>query len=113
MSHVEKNIPKIKEHILVYSNSPDFKFNKVFVKADWDSTFSRYRSFLSCEPSEPIENWTVEPLGAVIKSKYLAGDSLEKFLLKNAHRIFRTARNRSEVFMNLPKDEQFRAINTS
>ncbi|ART78927.1 site-specific DNA-methyltransferase [Oceanisphaera avium] len=113
MSHVEKNIPKIKEHILVYSNSPDFKFNKVFVKADWDSTFSRYRSFLSCEPSEPIETWTVEPLGAVIKSKNLSGDSLEKFLLKNAHRIFRTARNRSEVFMTLPKDEQFRAIKTS
>ena len=113
MSHVEKNIPKIKEHILVYSNSPDFKFNKVFVKADWDSTFSRYRSFLSCEPSEPIETWTAEPLGAVIKSKNLSGDSLEKFLLKNAHRIFRTARNRSEVFMALPKDGQFRAIKTS
>ena len=113
MSHVEKTIPKIKEHILIYSNSPDFTLNKVFVQADWGSTFSRYRSYLSCEPSEPIENWTAEPLGFVLKSKNLTGEALERFLLKNAHRIFRTARNRSEAFLSLPKDEKFRAIKTS
>lgn len=57
--------------------------------------------------------WKVISLKEAILLHHNSNISEEEFKIKNAHRIFRTARNTSEQVMGLPKDKKFTKIITS
>jgi adenine-specific DNA-methyltransferase len=101
MAHKEKKIPKIKEHILIYSKDKNFvKINPYYIPIEWDEAFDRYKSFLIKNNYEETDckNWEVITLNAAIdKFNINRTDKkkLNKFLIENSHLIFRTARNRS------------------
>ncbi len=48
MSHIEKKIPKIKEHILLYSkNKSYFRLKPAFEAVKWEESLSRYTQFIT------------------------------------------------------------------
>lgn len=98
MSHIDKKPPKIKEYILLYAkNKSKFTIKPAYEKVDWNDALERYTQFI-INKDEPIENWKVIPAKqAAIKAKVNIKDKeeLENFLIDNASKIFRTARNRA------------------
>jgi adenine-specific DNA-methyltransferase len=85
---------------------------------DAKKAFSRYKSFIIKNEKNPddISKWKVITLREAIKKAGISNDNQEKineFYIKNADNIFRTARNRSEHFMSLPKDNNFREVITA
>lgn len=116
MSHVDKNIPKIKEFILFYSKSiNEVKLNEVLIPVEWNEAFDRYRSYLIRDESvrDDCSKWIVEPLGAVLKSNgidFKDTSKISEFCISHADCIFRTAVNNSEEFKKIPKDAVFRRI---
>ncbi len=119
MSHVTKKPPKIKEYLLVYARDKDeVTFNPVHVRCSWWDAFARYTSYLVRDEDNPedMTKWRAAPLREVAKRHGVDVNdkqAFEKFCLEHAHNIFRTARNRSETFQKLPKDDRFREIVTS
>ena len=100
MAHVEKRIPKIKEHILIYTNDYDeYHFNPTKIKSTWDESIDskRYTSFVEKNNSADIENWTYTTVRQKLKSMGLeyGEDKAYDFLLNNAECVFRTAANPS------------------
>lgn len=117
MSHVDKRPPKLKEYLFFYSkNFKLLDFKAPFVKIEWDKAFSRYKSFLIKSEEDPtdITKWKVITLNEAFK-KYNINDENDRndFCIKNSSLIFRTARNRSEQFLNLPNDLLFRDVKTA
>lgn len=101
MAHKNKKIPKIKEHILIYSKNKDFvNINPFYIPVEWNEAFERYNSFLIRNDYDEnhCENWEIITLNeALNKYNIDKNDSkkLNKFLIENSPNIFRTARNRS------------------
>ncbi|MDE3840849.1 site-specific DNA-methyltransferase [Bacillus methanolicus] len=118
MSHIDKKPPKIKEFILIYAKDKEkVRFNPIYEKDDWFNVFDRYKSFLVKDESDPddISKWKVIPLReAAINNNINPNnkEEYEEFCINNADRIFRTARNRSKQFEELPNDDVFREIVT-
>lgn len=119
MSHIDKKPPKIKEFILIYAKSKEkLSFNLIYEKANWDEAFDRYKSFVIKDESNPndITKWKVKPLRQIAIEKGIDVENkeeYEKYCISNANNIFRTARNRSKQFDDLPNDSMFREIITS
>lgn len=119
MSHRSKKIPKIKEHILVFSKNKNLiEFNEEMIETEWDEVLSRYGAYLIRDKKEPNDcsKWirkTVREVaiekGIDVKDK----KEYEKFKIENAENIFRTATNDSEEFKKIPNDTNFRKIITS
>ena len=116
MAHKEKKIPKIKEHLLIYSkNKNNLRVNPVYIPCTWDEAFDRYNSFLDKGDfsDEDCNKWKVITVNEALEI-YSIDKKDEKavleFKMKNAHLIFRTARNRSADYSKLPKDK-FSKIN--
>lgn len=101
MAHKEKKIPKIKEHILMYSKNKNLvKLTPQYIPTSWNDAFSRYTSFIEKNkfPDEECEKWQIITLNqAILKNNIDKKDDkkLNDFLINNAHLIFRTAMNRS------------------
>ena len=109
MSHISTKIPKIKEHILVYSkNSSNISLNPQYIPVDWDFAFNRYQNFIKKNDSENIEEWTSISLNNALKE---SGINLEndkevlEFKINNAHLIFQTAINRSKNYPKEPRNK--------
>ncbi len=98
MSHLDKKPPKLKEFILVFAKDKDkFTLKPAFEKVSWDKALERYTQFIT-NTEESIENWNVIPIRQAATQagiNYKDKEAYESFLIDNAHRIFRTARNRS------------------
>lgn len=111
MAHKEKKIPKIKEFILVYAkNRSNVKFNPEYIPVSWDEAFERYNSFLIKKgyDDDNCHKWEVITLNEALKRNNIdrnSNEEVEKFKIRNAHLIFRTARNRSFDFTKYPKDK--------
>ncbi|MDA8339877.1 MAG: site-specific DNA-methyltransferase [Nitrospiraceae bacterium] len=116
MAHKEIKLPKIKEYILMYTKASAVRLNPQYEAVSWDEALERYTSFVikHNHNDENCHKWEVLPLSQAIKK---AGVDLNDnkavmaFKLKNAHLIFRTARNRSADYSHLPKDKFNRVIN--
>ncbi|HPN70885.1 MAG TPA: site-specific DNA-methyltransferase, partial [Saprospiraceae bacterium] len=104
MSHKDKKLPKIKEFILIYAkNKSNVQLNPEYVKSHWNDALDRYSQFI-INKDEPLENWkytTIKDAAIAAEIDPKDSDGFEKFLIKNAKNIFRTARNRS-----LPKTQK-------
>ncbi len=98
MSHADKKPPKIKEYILVYAKNKEyFTLKPAYEKVNWDDALDRYSQFIT-NKEDTIENWNVIPIRqAAIQAKVNIKDKeeYEIFLIANADKIFRTARNRA------------------
>ncbi|MCR4327935.1 MAG: site-specific DNA-methyltransferase [Patescibacteria group bacterium] len=99
MAHKDKKLPKIKEYVLFYTNSPKIKLNPQYVPASWDEALERYSSFVVKEnyTDDECEKWKIIPLNKAIKDSGVDikdKKAVTDFKLKNADLIFRTARNR-------------------
>lgn len=118
MSHIDKKPPKIKEFILIYAKDKEkIRFNPIYEKAKWSDVFDRYKSYLVKDENEPndISKWKVIPLREAAINQNIDPNNkeeFEEFCIKNADKIFRTARNRSKQFEELPNDKVFREIIT-
>tara|TARA_R110001583_G_scaffold91457_1_gene233490 strand:+ start:1114 stop:3201 length:2088 start_codon:yes stop_codon:yes gene_type:complete len=110
MAHKEKKLPKIKEHILMYAkNKSNVKLNPHYIPTSWENAFSRYKSFIVKNgfSDDDCSKWEIKTLNeALLINNIDKNDKklLDKFLIENAHLIFRTARNRSADYSNLPAD---------
>lgn len=119
MSHINRGIPKLKEFILVYcKNKEKFFTNPIYEVAKWNDAFERYTSFVIKDKNNPEDftKWKVSSLRQVaIENNVDISDEkkYEKFCIENADCIFRTARNNSAQFQNLPNDNNFREILTA
>lgn len=119
MSHVNKKLPKLKEYVLMYAkNKFKMGMNPAYAVADWQKAFDRYKSFLIVDDNDAddFSKWRVITLKEAMKLYKVNtenSEEIDQFYLSNAHRIFRTARNRSEQFLNLPRDNKFRLITTA
>lgn len=98
MAHINKKIPKIKEHILIYTNNYEAcSYNNVRVKSTWDDAIDskRYTSFVEKNGSDDTKDWeytTVRKKLASLGLSYGAPEA-DEFLMENADCVFRTAAN--------------------
>ena len=110
MAHKEKKLPKIKEHILMYSkNKANVLLNPQYIETSWEDAFSRYNSFIVKNGFSDNEcnKWNVITVNEAIKEKSIDKTNvkqLNQFLIDNASLIFRTARNRSANYSDYPQD---------
>jgi adenine-specific DNA-methyltransferase len=108
MAHKEKKLPKIKEHILMYSkNKSNVTLNPQYVETSWQDAFSRYNSFIVKNGYDDFESekWEVITVNEAIKQNSIDKSNSKKlnvFLIENASLIFRTARNRSADYSKYP-----------
>lgn len=117
MSHRDRNIPKIKEFVLLYAKNKDFiLLNETFQDAEWNNVLDRYTNFLIIDEKQPenIDCWEVISLKQAINENLKNKDkiNIEKFKIDNASRIFRTARNNSSQVLGIPKQKKFSKIVT-
>lgn len=116
MSHVAKKLPKLKEYVLMYARDKNaININPAYEITEWNRAFPRYKSFLIYDEQDKsnILKWSVITLKEAFKLYEINDEdkvAKDKFCFENAHRIFRTARNRSDTFMTLPRDDKFREI---
>ncbi len=117
MSNVTNKPPKIKEFLVLISNSERSCVAPVFEKANWDDALDRYKSVVikdSFNPSD-ISLWKRLALREYAISKGVDVNNevvYESFKVSNADKIFRTAVNDSEAFVTTPKDNVFRMVTT-
>jgi len=109
MSHKDKRLPKIKEYILMYSKNKGSALNPQYTPAEWDESLDRYSSFISKEgySDDDCAKWKIIPLNKAIKNAEIDKDDKKAvldFKISNADLIFRTARNRSRDYSDLPRD---------
>lgn len=98
MSHVDKKLPKIKEFILIYAkNKNKVSLQPIYQKAKWDEALSRYSQYIE-NFDAPYQTWKYIPVrkaAELFNVDFSDTDKRESFLVTNAKRIFRTARNRA------------------
>ncbi len=110
MSHVSKKIPKIKEHILIYTN--DYlkaTLNPIRIKGSWDNSITnkRYTSFVNKRGSNDPKEWeytTVKAHLSKIGIEY-GSEKATNYLLQHADCVFRTATN--STLSKMAKKEKF------
>ncbi|MDN3407099.1 DNA methyltransferase [Pseudoalteromonas sp. APC 3218] len=115
MAHIDSKPPKIKEYLTVFNNAEGTKLNPIYEQAEWDDVFDRYKSILTCEPTEDVSTWTKAPLTGYAKEQGIDikdHKQFESFKIKHAHRIFRTATNDSDTFRETEKDGKFYKVKT-
>lgn len=117
MAHKEKKIPKVKEHILIYSKiSTDIRLNPQYVPVSWEEAFDRYQNYIDKTESEnDITKWKSISLKQAYKKFNIDESnvaSVLEFNMNNAHLIFQTAINRSKDYPREPKDVFLEIDNT-
>lgn len=106
MAHVNKKIPKIKEHILIYQkDSTKSKINVLREPSDWDSAIDskRYTQYVEKNGSDDTRNWEYTTVRKKLNDIGLTYGEPEsyKFLLENADCVFRSAANNSLKKMSI------------
>lgn len=110
MAHKEKKLPKIKEHILMYSkNKSNVTLNPQYIETSWQDAFSRYNSFIvkNGYNDNDCEKWEIITVNEAIKRNSIDKNNskkLNQFLIDNASLIFRTARNRTADYSDYPSN---------
>lgn len=98
MAHSGKKIPKIKEHILLYSkDSTKGVLNPIRVVSTWKLALNRYNGFIERHNSNDSKDWTYTTVRKKLAELNMVYDSkeAENFLIENHSNIFRTAVNKS------------------
>jgi len=119
MSHLDKKLPKLKEYLLMYARDKyKLSVNPVYETVSWEKAFSRYKSFILKDSSDPDDfvKWKVISLNEALRNNGVDvndKNAVDVFCFEHACEIFRTARNRSSLFTSLPNDNLFREIKTS
>lgn len=98
MAHVNKKIPKIKEHLLIYAKNYDHSsLNPLRESSNWDSAIDakRYTSFVDMNGKDNPEEWEYTTVRKKLQSLGMEYGSKEayKFLMENDDKVFRTAAN--------------------
>lgn len=99
MAHKEKKLPKIKEYVLFYTNSPKIKLNPQYIASSWNESLERYSSYIIKDhyTDNECEKWKVTTVNQAIKDAGVDqkdNKAVLRFKLEHADLIFRTARNR-------------------
>jgi adenine-specific DNA-methyltransferase len=111
MAHKEKKLPKIKEHILMYSRNRNLvKLNPEYIQVSWDEAFSRYTSFVDKGgyPDHECAKWKVISVNQAMTNAGIDlknATSVYDFKMKNADLIFRTSVNRNADYSAYPKNK--------
>ncbi len=102
MSHVDKKLPKIKEHLLIFSKSSDtVKLNPVKISKvddiDKFKSYAKYYSKIIINKDDKVEDWCIIPIKDYLKQNELVLDENEiiDFKLNNAEKIVYRTNNKS------------------
>ena len=98
MAHKTKKIPKIKEHLLLYSrNKSNVLLRPQYIPVSWEDAFSRYNSYVVKNDfkDDDCDKWEIITVNQALKKYNIDSTGKYDFLIQNAENIFRTARNRS------------------
>ena len=109
MSHISTKIPKVKEHILIYSkNASKVLLNPQYVSVDWNYAFNRYQNFIKKNDSDDINEWeSISLRSALIEAGLNLNDhdQVYEFKIENSNLIFQTAINRSKNYPKEPRNK--------
>lgn len=100
MAHVNKKIPKIKEHLLIYAKNYDSSsINPLREASNWDSAIDakRYTSFVDTKGKDNPEEWEYTTVRKKLQSLGMEYGSkgAYDFLMDNSDKVYRTAANPS------------------
>ena len=118
MSHRNKKIPKIKEHLLFYAkNKEAITLNDEMIESTWEEALNRYNGFVIKNNASPMDvsTWVRKTVADVAKDNGVDvknKDAYLKFKIENAGSIIRTATNDSEDFKSLKKVPNFSEVIT-
>ena len=112
MSHTSKKLPKLKEYILIYSKSKNYKFNELTTEKNfYDSNYLQYYGKIVENFEDPVEKWQVISLTEYLEktsNNKLNKKEIVDFKIQNKHRmIYRT--NNSQL-AKLKFDTEFKLV---
>jgi adenine-specific DNA-methyltransferase len=111
MAHIEKRLPSIFEHILVYSKDGKSKMNPIKIeKSDGedDSKLENYLNYYSkiiIDKTKPVEEWEIISIDEYFERYNLAKpkDNFKEFKISNAERIVYRTNNKSFEKLDIKK----------
>jgi len=108
MAHVEKKLPKIKEFLLVYKKTSDFRLNPIRIKknlADGLDQYLKYYGKIILNKEDEVENWKIIPVIEYLKQYNLPTDenNVRKFKIENAEKIVYRTNNKSFEKLDIKK----------
>jgi len=120
MSHKNKSLPKIKEYINYFAKDKgSVAILEELIESTWEEVLSRYTSYKVVDEKNPDDynKWGKITLNDAIKNYYkkteISEDEKLDFKIRNAHNIFRTATNNSDIFKSQKKEKKFKKVRTT
>ncbi|MBV8325471.1 site-specific DNA-methyltransferase [Chryseobacterium sp.] len=109
MAHIEKRLPNVFEHILVYSKSRNSKINPIKVEKSNEEDnlkFEKYLNYYSkiiIDKSKPVEEWKIVSIDKYFEINNLEkpDDNYKEFKIQNAARIIYRTNNNSFEKLNI------------
>jgi len=111
MAHIDKRLPNIFEHILVYSKSRNSKINPIKIeKSDEEENskldkYLNYYSKIIIDKSKPVEDWEITSIDKYfeINNWKKPDDNYKEFKIKNADKIVYRTNNSSFEKLDIKK----------
>lgn len=109
MAHIDRRLPNIFEHILVYSKSSNNKIHPIKVKKSDENENSKLEKYLNyyskiiIDKSKPVEDWEIIPIEKYFEIHNLQkpNDNYKEFKIKNADKIVYRTNNNSFDKLNI------------
>lgn len=111
MAHIDKRLPNIFEHILVYSKTSNSKINPIKIeKSDTEENlklekYLKYYSKIIIDKSKPIEEWEIISIDKYFEINNLErpNDNYKEFKIRNADKIVYRTNNSAFEKLNINK----------
>ncbi|ROI04807.1 site-specific DNA-methyltransferase [Chryseobacterium sp. G0240] len=111
MAHIEKRLPNIFEHILVYSKSKNNKINPIKIEKSNEEDnlklekYLNYYSKIIVDKSKSIEKWEIISIDKYFELNNLEkpNDNYKEFKIQNADKIVYRTNNNSFEKLNIKK----------
>jgi len=111
MAHIEKRLPSIFEHILVYSRNAKSKMNPIKIEksnGEDDSKLENYLNYYSkiiTDKTQPVEDWEIISIDEYFERNGLEKpkDNYKEFKINNAERIVYRTNNKSFDKLDIKK----------
>lgn len=111
MAHIEKRLPSIFEHLLVYSRNAKSKMNPIKIEksnGEDDSKLENYLNYYSkiiIDKTQPVEDWEIISIDEYFERNGLEKpkDNYKEFKINNAERIVYRTNNKSFDKLDIKK----------
>lgn len=111
MAHIEKRLPSIFEHILVYSRNGNSKMNPIKIEKSDDEENSKLEKYLNyyskiiIDKSKPVEDWEIISIEEYFERNNLdkPEDNYKEFKINNSDKIVYRTNNKSFEKLDIKK----------